>query len=200
MPTGDADRSRGAAMAGGARGYLTWSNGLTSLRLVAAPFFYYALTTHAWREAFVLFWFAVVTDSLDGRIARARGESSALGGLLDHGSDACFVVLGLLAVASAGQVPRALPFLVAAAFVQYVLDSKTLAGRPLRASRLGRWNGILYFVPLGIVVTRAQFSLEFPADSLVLLLGWALVLSTLFSICDRGWALIASRRSSTTAP
>ena len=70
---------------------LTWSNALTTARLVAAPFFFCALLGDAALLALVLFWAAVVTDVADGRIARARGESSAFGGLLDHATDASFV-------------------------------------------------------------------------------------------------------------
>jgi cardiolipin synthase len=174
---------------------LTWSNGLTALRLGAAPFFFCAVVMSSWQVAFLLFWLAVATDWIDGRVARARGEASALGALLDHGSDATFVVLGLSALAAADRAPWILPLLVAAAFVQYVLDSRVLAGRPLRASALGSWNGILYFVPIGIVVTRECFGLRVPGDALVVWLGWALVLSTAISMGVRGWALVAGGSS-----
>ena len=139
--------------------------------------------------AAVLFWGAVATDVADGRVARARGETSAFGGLLDHATDASFVTLGLAALSMHGSVPTALPILVFAAFLQYMLDSRSLAGRTLRASFLGRWNGILYFVPLGVVVTRDALGLVFPADRWVLLLGQALVVSTLLSMADRAWTL-----------
>ena len=155
-----------------------------------------AILSHSWRIACILFWLAVASDWVDGRLARARGESSALGGLLDHGSDATFVMFGLLALAVAGQTPWPLPFLVTAAFLQYVLDSRALAGRPLRASALGRWNGILYFVPIGIIVTRESLGVDFPADAQVIWLGWGLVLSTSVSMSDRAWALMMSRRPS----
>ena len=134
--------------------WFTWANVLTSLRLVAALPLYYSIDVGAWWIACALFWMAVASDFIDGRVARARGESSTFGGLLDHGTDAIFVVSGLLALTDSGQVAWPLPYLVAAAFLQYVFDSRTLAGRPLRASVLGRWNGILYFVPIGVVVTR----------------------------------------------
>ena len=136
---------------------------------------------------------------MDGRLARARGESSALGGLLDHGSDATLVVFGLLALAAAGQTPWALPLLVAAAFLQYVLDSRALAGRQLRTSALGRWNGILYFVPIGIIVTRESLAVDFPGDTKVIWLGWALVLSTFVSMNDRAWAIVISRRRTSSS-
>jgi phosphatidylglycerophosphate synthase len=172
---------------------LTLSNGLTSLRLLAAPFFYCSLVGESWLLACALFWLAVATDWGDGRVARARGESSPFGGLLDHASDATFVVLGLAGLAVEGRVPVLLPVLVALAFGQYVLDSRPMVGRQLRASALGRWNGILYFVPPGVVVTREALGLHLPPDELVLVLGWALALSTCFSIGDRLWTLFASR-------
>jgi uncharacterized membrane protein YgdD (TMEM256/DUF423 family) len=75
-----------------------------------------------------------------------------------------------------------------------MVDSKTLAGQPLRTSILGRWNGILYFVPVGIVVTRGLLGWNTPADGLVLTVGWALVASTVVSMADRGWALAVSQR------
>ena len=175
---------------------LTLSNGLTSLRLLAAPFFYCALVGEAWKIACLLFWLGVATDWVDGRVARARGESSAFGGLFDHVSDATFVSLGLAALAMAGRVPILLPAVVVVAFGQYVLDSRALAGRHLRASALGRWNGILYFVPLGVVVTQQALSLQLASDEVVLGLGWALVVSTCVSMSDRIWTLFASRDSS----
>lgn len=172
---------------------LTWSNALTTARLVAAPFFFCALLGDAALLALVLFWSAVATDVADGRIARARGESSAFGGLLDHATDASFVALGLAALAMRGSVPVALPVLVLAAFLQYMLDSKSLAGRALRASSLGRWNGILYFVPLGVVATRDGLGLAVPEDGFVRAIGFALVTSTLISMGDRAWTLLQSR-------
>ena len=166
----------------------TWSNALTASRLIAAPFFFCALMGEATGLAALLFWGAVATDVADGRVARARGETSAFGGLLDHATDASFVSLGLVALAMQGVVSIALPVLVVAAFLQYMLDSKSLAGRELRASILGRWNGIFYFVPLGAVVTRDVLGFTWPSDGLIGLLGLALVVSTGISMLDRAWA------------
>lgn len=171
----------------------TWANALTAARLGAAPFFYCALVGGADLLALVLFWGAVATDVADGRIARARGETSAFGGLLDHATDASFVTLGLCALARDGIVPIWLPFLVVAAFIQYVLDSRSLAGRTLRASALGRWNGIFYFVPLGIIATREGLSLSWPPDAWVWVIGCLLVGSTLVSMGDRARALFRPR-------
>ncbi len=173
---------------------ITLSNAVTLLRLVSVPFFFLAVVGHGWTLACSLFWLAVGTDFVDGRIARARGESSHFGGLLDHASDASFVTAGLAALALGGRVTPALPILVVVAFVQYVLDSRWLAGEPLRASGLGRWNGVLYFVPLGIVVTREGVALSQPSDRVVELLAFGLVASTALSIADRAFTLLRLHR------
>ncbi|MFO0689362.1 MAG: CDP-alcohol phosphatidyltransferase family protein [Myxococcota bacterium] len=185
-------RVTGTLREGGPR-RLTLSNAITLLRLVSVPFFFAALAQGSWPVACALFWLAVVTDWLDGRIARARGESTPFGGLLDHASDASFVVAGLAALALAGRITPVLPILVAVAFVQYVLDSRSLAGEPLRASGLGRWNGVLYFVPLGLVATREATGLAGPSDAIVSGLAWALVASTGLSITDRALTLLRLR-------
>jgi phosphatidylglycerophosphate synthase len=139
---------------------------------------------------------AIATDLLDGVIARRRGTASAVGGVFDHATDCLFVTAGLAAGASRGVFPWILPVLVAAAFTQYVVDSYWLhPGRSLRTSRLGRWNGILYFGPLiGDVAVRLGAGLLQP---LVTLLAWALVVSTLVSMGERLRAVTALRR---TAP
>jgi hypothetical protein len=85
-------------------------------------------------------------------------------------------------------VPWLLPVLVALAFAQYVVDSYWLhrAGQ-LRMSALGRWNGVLYFVPLGgaLLVALGLDWLAAPTRWV----AWALVLATLVSIADRALSL-----------
>ena len=132
----------------------------------------------------------MATDLLDGPVARRFGEASPLGGLLDHGADAALVVAGLGALALRGALPALLPVLVAAAFLQYVLDSRALAGRRLRASGLGRANGVAYFVLLGIPVVQGALGLAWPAAETVRALGWLLVASTLLSMGARAGALL----------
>jgi len=169
---------------------LTWANALSCARLAAAPVCAWAVAGGHHGVALALYVFAVASDFVDGPLARRRGETSAFGGLLDHLSDATFVSLGLGACALRGLVPPSLAIFVALAFAQYALDSRSLSGRPLRASFLGRWNGIAYYVLLGVPVIRDGFGLGWPADTLVMWAGWALLVSTLFSMLDRGWALL----------
>jgi len=171
----------------------TRANALTLARLALAPLLAWAICAPAATLALICFALAVASDLADGRVARRFGEASPLGGFLDHAIDATFVASGLAALALLGLVPALLPALVLAAFAQYALDSRALAGRPLRASALGRWNGIAYFVLLGIPVVRDGLALGWPADALVRALGWALVATTCASMADRGIALLRAR-------
>jgi cardiolipin synthase len=165
--------------------WVTRANALTALRLLAAPALALCVVAREPLCAALLFALAVATDLLDGRVARRFGESSPLGGLLDHATDAAFVSIGLGALAWVGTVPALLPLLVAAAFVQYVWDSRAFAGRRLRANALGRVNGIAYFVLLGIPLVRDALGLAGPGAPLVAALGWLLVGTTLLSMADR---------------
>ncbi len=185
-------------MGSGASRLRTRANALTAVRLLAGPLLVVALLREAALPAFALFWLAVGSDLLDGRVARRYGEVSPLGGFLDHVTDAAFVSLGLAALAVRGEAPAVLPALVALAFLQYTLDSRALGARSgavLIASRLGRWNGIAYFVPIGTVVVRDALRLGWPGPGLVLALGWLLAASTVLSMADRLWALRRARRS-----
>ena len=169
--------------------WVTRANLLSLARPVLAPWLAHAIASGSTATALLLFVGAVLTDLVDGRVARRYAEVSSLGGLIDHTSDALFVSIGLAALAHAGLVPWLLPIGVAAAFVQYAVDSRAIAGRPLRASSLGRWNGIAYFVLLGVPVVRDALGLAWPPPGLVLGLAWLLVASTLASMLDRALAL-----------
>jgi cardiolipin synthase len=174
---------------------LTWANALTLLRALAAPALAAAVVAPAPQVAGLIFALAVATDFADGWVARRRAESSPLGGFLDHATDAAFVSLGFAALAHRGVVPALLPTLIVLAFAQYAFDSRAFAGSSLRPSALGRWNGIAYYVLLGVPIVRDALGLSWPGAALVLALGWVLALSTALSIADRARAFVRVRRA-----
>jgi hypothetical protein len=104
-------------------------------------------------------------------------------------------VVGLAAWACRGELPVALAPLVAVAFAGYVLDSRALAGRALRASTLGRWNGIAYYVLVAVPIYRDLLGLGWPPPSWIRAAGWLLVASTVVSIADRLLALGRARQA-----
>jgi len=139
---------------------------------------------------------AIVTDLADGPLARRLGTATPFSGIFDHTTDFLFVVGGMAGGVVRGVFPWLLPVVVTVAFVQYTLDSRWLhRHRGLRGSRLGRYNGVLYFAPLcGDTLVRLGLTFLGPA---VLLVCWLLVASTVVSIVER---VMLVRRASRTVP
>ena len=164
----------------------TWANGLSLSRLVIAPFTFLVIIDGSYALGLALFCFAVITDAIDGPIARKSGNASPLGGKLDHGADAIYVTLCLTALAYKGFISWALPPLVIIAFLQYLFDSHALKKeKPLRSSQLGRYNGIAYFVLVGIPLVQTTLSWSlFPPISLQVL-SWLLIATTIISMLNR---------------
>jgi phosphatidylglycerophosphate synthase len=135
---------------------------------------------------------AIATDFGDGIVARRRGTASPRGQLFDHTTDFLFVTSGLAGATIAGQVTVALPIVIVVAFSQYVLDSSFLhRKKQLHMSFLGRWNGMLYFVPLVLIaVSRLDWAAGVAEifSTLTEMLSYLLVLSTMASIVDRAIA------------
>jgi len=174
--------------------WFNWANLLSLSRLAAAFPCAYAIIEGVWTVAAVLFIYAVISDFTDGYIARKFNEVSAIGGLLDHTSDALFVTVTLIAFAYLDLIPILLPLLIAIAFLQYVLDSHALAGSSLRASMLGRVNGICYFILCGLSILWELAQIDWPPPVWLMIAAWLLVATTMVSMLDRAWALLNSRK------
>jgi phosphatidylglycerophosphate synthase len=176
------------------------ANALTAIRLVLAL----PLAVAFARPEFLapglvalLLTVAIVTDYLDGPVARMTGSASPAGQLFDHITDCLFVTAGLAGAAFGGSVTPVLPVLIPIAFGQYVVDSYVWGRRKqLRASFLGRWNGVFYFVPLGFIAgARLPFFARIAPLALLVAetLGYLLVVSTALSVIDRATTSIKTR-------
>jgi CDP-diacylglycerol--glycerol-3-phosphate 3-phosphatidyltransferase len=89
----------------------TLPNALSVLRLLGVPLFLWLLLgPHADGWAVVVLMVAGVTDWLDGKLARALGQSSRLGALLDPAADRLYIVATLVAFVLRDVVP---PWVVA---------------------------------------------------------------------------------------
>ena len=177
------------------------ANTLTAVRLLLALPIAGAFARPDFLEPTVLFclvWLAIVSDSLDGRVARATGTASPAGQVFDHATDCIFVTAGMIGAAVIGGVPFALPVLIVIAFSQYLLDSYCLhRQKELRMSTIGRWNGILYFVPLAVLSgSRLPLFSAFEPFLLgtVTVTAYGLIVSTVVSVADRALATAVSQR------
>ncbi len=163
------------------------ANGLTAIRLLlVAPFTFFMAKadTHSAIYALIVWVVALTTDFLDGPVARRRGTVTAFSGTFDHTSDFLFVTGGIFGGAYRRAFPWILPILIVLAFSQYAIDSYWIHRRGrLRGSKLGRYNGMLYFAPTCIeplIRLGARF-----LQPLLTALVWLLVLSTIISMAER---------------
>src|SRR4029079_9228336 len=111
-----------------------------------------------------------------------------------HSATVLVVTGGLTGPAGAGSITPILPALIPLAFGQYVVDSYVWSRRrQLRASFLGRWNGILYFVPIVLITVARLAAPPAPVPPQVAsvlhraagALGYLLAASTVASMIDR---------------
>ncbi|MGY1592434.1 CDP-alcohol phosphatidyltransferase family protein [Geodermatophilus sp. SYSU D00708] len=147
----------------------TVPNALSVLRLLGVPLFLWLLLgPHADGWAVLVLALAGVSDWADGKIARALGQSSRLGALLDPAADRLYIVATLIAFVLRDVVP----FWVVAVLVgrEVVLGLMLLVLRwygypPLQVHYLGKAAtfNLLYAFPLllladgdGPVVAVAQ--------------------------------------------
>src|SRR5262249_7815930 len=132
---------------------------------------------------------AITSDYFDGPVARTTGTASARGTLFDHATDCLFVTGGLTGPAIAGSITPLLPAGVPVPFSHSGVDPYVWSReRQLRASFLGRWNGVLYFVPLVLIAVARLFGPSSFASFLQFatrVLGYLLTLSTVASMIDR---------------
>jgi cardiolipin synthase len=147
-----------------------------------------------WYISVAILWTAIFTDLLDGYLARKKNLTSAIGGLIDHGSDAFFVTFTIAALTHHEWAPVMLVCIIPAAFIQYMLDSKALAGQLLKASSLGKYNGISYFVFAGFPVMQLALGITLIPFDWFVWIGWGLVVTSAISMVDRTITLLSNKQ------
>ena len=137
-----------------------------------------------WLFCAVALFICLITDIFDGKMARRAGSASKFGGLFDHGTDAFFLACVLGVLAAEQYLTPILPILIPIAFTQYLLDSRKNESEGLRASSLGKANGIAYSIPICLVVGAGLFDWPLPYMA-AKIMAWGLVATTILSMLDR---------------
>ena len=167
----------------------TLANSLSLSRLFIAPVIAWIILSNWWLTASFFLLLAILSDLLDGPIARKKGQETSTGGLLDHSCDALLMAVLLFVLNKTHGIPLLLPILVLGSFLQYVLDSKALFGYKLRTSFLGRSNGIAYYVLASICIFSQALGIN-QLDKFFIICAWILIASTLVSVSERLWTLL----------
>ena len=148
--------------------------------------------------ALLLFGVIAASDRLDGWVARRRGQTSAVGRVLDHLSDVGFILVSLSAFAGEGWVWWWLPAAIAWAFGLYALRSwwftAGTTGPTLIGSRLGHLGGILNYGAVGLVALDVCLGHRLRAAGATSVLFIPLAGLALLSGLEHLYALLTLRR------
>jgi CDP-diacylglycerol--glycerol-3-phosphate 3-phosphatidyltransferase len=114
----------------------------------------------AMNAALAIFVIAAATDFLDGMIARARGEVTALGAALDPLADKLLVAAALVllirnGVISGAGVLAALVIILREILVGGLREAVTLAGGSLPVTPLAKWKTAAQLIAAGLLLASA---------------------------------------------
>ncbi len=140
---------------------LALARGLTLARLAGNPLFIWLLIitdregSQAWGTSLILLYlFMVLSDLLDGPLARMAGSPSALWGRVDVAADIAFNTLSLSAAAWLGSVGPWVPAGVALLGGRFILRnwrSPAASEKGHAEDRAGKAAGVIYYLLVGAV-------------------------------------------------
>ena len=126
------------------------------------PFIAAFLTNAPWNmtAAFVIFVIAALTDFLDGRVARARGEVSALGAALDPLADKLLIAAALILLARNGVIAgygviAVLIIVLRELLVSGLREAVTAKGAALPVTGLAKWKTAAQLIAAGGLLAAA---------------------------------------------
>jgi cardiolipin synthase (CMP-forming) len=161
-------------------------NALCIMRMVLTFPVAWAILNGRYEFALVLFFIAGFTDGLDGFLAKRFSWQSRLGGLLDPLADKLLLVTSFIMLWLAGYVP---PWLLAAVILRDVVIVVGAAlyqwrvgefvAQPTLVSKLNSALQLLY-----VLLTLCWLVFSMPGASLLGVLGWMVLTTTLVSGID----------------
>ena len=157
---------------------LTIPNVLSFIRLLGVPLFLWLiLVPQADTAAFVLLAVSGVTDWLDGKIARATGQISRLGQLLDPLADRLYIAAALLGMALRQIIPWWLVVVILArdlvlAIVLLLLKRRGVTGLPVHFLGKAATFCLMFGFPILLLGTSATGT-AFTFADVARDLGWA---------------------------
>ena len=144
----------------------TIPNILTTLRLLAAPLvavmFLYFTRPYADIFAVVLFVGAAITDWFDGYLARAWGQRTRLGTMLDPIADKAMVVIALMVIVAFSSwspwlVLPATMILFREVFVSGLREFLGDTAGTLKVTQLAKWKTTLQMVAIAVLFSQGVF-------------------------------------------
>jgi phosphatidylglycerophosphate synthase len=148
---------------------------VTLLRIVAAFSFLHFFFINSFLGSVLIFSFAIVTDILDGIIARKLGVASTFGAYFDATADCCFIIIVFSAFVIRAMYPFWILILIGIMFLQFILTSRFK--QPVY-DPVGRYCGVFFFITIGV-------SLIFPHSTLYFTLIFVIIGFSTASLISR---------------
>lgn len=141
------------------------ANLITLFRIaLVVPFTALFLTNAEWnmKAAFVVFVIAALTDFLDGRVARARGETTSLGAALDPLADkllvtAAFILLLRNGVISGPGVIAVLIIILREVLITGLREAVVAKEGTLPVTGLAKWKTGAQLIAAGMLLAAAPY-------------------------------------------
>lgn len=169
------------------------ANLITLARIaLIVPFVFLFMVNAPWNmiAAFAVFVVASLTDFVDGRVARARGEVSALGAALDPLADKLLITAALIllmrnGVIGGAGVIAALAIILREVLVSGLREAVVAHGASLPVTGLAKWKTAVQIIASGLLLATAPQGLiggEFRAIGVGVL--WAAAILTIWTGAD----------------
>lgn len=130
------------------------------------PFVFAFLANAPWNMnvALAIFVVAALTDFIDGRVARARGETSALGAALDPIADklliaAAFILLVRNGVVAGAGVIAVIIIILREILVSGLREALSMTQRSLEVTAMAKWKTTAQLVAAGLLIAAAPTGL-----------------------------------------
>ena len=139
------------------------ANLITLARMaLVIPFVFAFLANAPWNMtvALVIFVIAALTDFVDGRVARARGETSALGAALDPIADklliaAAFILLVRNGVVAGAGVVAVIIIILREILVSGLREALSMTQRALEVTAMAKWKTTAQLIAAGLLIAAA---------------------------------------------
>lgn len=158
---------------------MTWPNFISLGRLFSTPLIVWLLVSHAYSWAFIVVFFAGLSDILDGLLARIMKERSKIGTYLDPLADKILLVALFITLGVQGHLPLWLVILVVSrdaliigGMLLLLLFDKDLEVKPLLISKINTFLQILIVTAL---MGQLALSVMLPAFNEILFMLAALM-------------------------
>ncbi len=139
------------------------ANVITLIRIaLIIPFVALFMVNAPWNmvAAFTVFVVASLTDFVDGRVARARGEVSAFGAAIDPLADKLLITAALILLVRNGVIGgpgviAALSIILREVLVSGLREAVAAHGGALPVTRLAKWKTAVQILAAGLLLAAA---------------------------------------------